>query len=64
MIYPGDREIKNNNLVSIQIHRLHLKDGEGNDIFDEDGNLKYVDVPTLAIWIPEHIGVDIIRQVV
>ncbi len=63
VIYPGDREIKNNNLVSIQIHRLHLKDGEGNDIFDEDGNLKYVDVPTLAIWIPEHIGVDIIRQV-
>lgn len=63
VIYPGDREIKNNNLASIQIHRLHLKDGEGNDIFDEDGNLKYVDVPTLAIWIPEHIGVDIIRQV-
>ena len=63
VVYPGDREIKNDNLVSIQIHRLHLKDTEGNYIYGEDGNLKYEDVPTLAIWIPEHIGVDIIRQV-
>jgi hypothetical protein len=63
VIYPGDREIKNDSLVSIQVHRLHLTDSSGNDIFDEENNLKYVDVPTLAIWVPQHIGVDIIRQV-
>lgn len=63
VIYPGDREIKDDGLVSIQIHRLHLKDSNGDDIFDEDGSLVYGDVPTLAIWIPEHIGKDIIRQV-
>jgi hypothetical protein len=49
-VYPGDSEIKNENLVSIQIHLLNLRDTE------------YFNVPTLAIWIPEHIGTDIIRQ--
>lgn len=61
-VYPGDRNIKSDNILSIQIHRLHLRDSDGNDIFDENGSLKYTNVPTLAIWIPEHIGVDIIRQ--
>jgi len=49
-VYPGDSEIKNENLVSIQIHLLNLRDTD------------YTSVPTLAIWIPEHIGTDIIRQ--
>jgi hypothetical protein len=62
VIYPGDREIKNENLLSIQIHRLHITDTNGTDIIDELGNMKYTDVPTLAIWIPEHIAIDIIRQ--
>ena len=62
VIYPGDREIKNDNILSIQIHRLHITDSNGNIIIDDAGNVKYSDVPTLAIWMPEHIGVDIIRQ--
>jgi len=49
-VYPGDSEIKNENLISIQVHLLNLR---GTD---------YTSVPTLAIWIPEHIGTDIIRQ--
>lgn len=49
-VYPGDSEIKNENLVSIQIHLLNLRDTD------------FTSVPTLAIWIPEHIGVDVIRQ--
>jgi hypothetical protein len=49
-VYPGDSEIKNENLVSIQIHLLNLRDTD------------FTSVPTLAIWIPEHIGTDIIRQ--
>mgnify|MGYP002777118048 CR=1 FL=1 len=62
VVYPGDREIKNEQLLSIQIHRLHITDTSGNPIIDENGNVKYTDVPTLAIWIPDRIGQDIIRK--
>jgi hypothetical protein len=51
VIYPGDSEIKDENLLTIQIHLLNIRDTE------------FTRVPTLAIWIPEHIGTDIIRQV-
>ncbi|MBS1636473.1 MAG: alpha-1,4 polygalactosaminidase [Bacteroidetes bacterium] len=50
VIYPGDSEIKNPNLLTIQIHLLDFRD------------TNYTSVPTLAIWIPEHISQDIIRQ--
>ncbi|MBK7099830.1 MAG: alpha-1,4 polygalactosaminidase [Sphingobacteriales bacterium] len=50
VIYPGDSEIKNENLLTIQIHLLNIRDTD------------FASVPTLAIWIPEHIGRDIIRQ--
>lgn len=49
-VYPGDREIKDENRLTIQIHMLNIR------------NEDYTDVPTLAIWIPEHISKDIIRQ--
>lgn len=51
VIYPGDSEIKEDNLLTIQIHLLNIRDTE------------FARVPTLAIWVPEHIGTDIIRQV-
>jgi hypothetical protein len=51
VIYPGDSEIKDENLLTIQIHLLNIRDTE------------FTRVPTLAIWIPEYIGTDIIRQV-
>lgn len=51
VIYPGDSEIKEDNLLTIQIHLLNIRDTD------------FTRVPTLAIWIPEHIGTDIIRQV-
>lgn len=50
IVYPGDSEIKNENLLTIQIHLLNIRDTD------------FASVPTLAIWIPEHIGRDIIRQ--
>jgi Z1 domain len=50
VIYPGDSEIKNENLLTIQIHLLNIRDTD------------FASVPTLAIWVPEHIGRDIIRQ--
>jgi len=51
VIYPGDSEIKDENILSIQIHLLNLRDTE------------FISVPTLAIWTPEHMGADLIRQV-
>lgn len=61
-VYPGDRNIKNEDKVSIQIHRLNLTDVNGNEIFDENGNPLYEDLMSIAVWIPETIGRDIIRQ--
>jgi hypothetical protein len=49
-VYPGDQQIRDEGLVSIQIHLLNLRDTD------------FTSVPTLAIWIPEHIGADVIRQ--
>ena len=51
IIYPGDSEIKNENILTIQIHLLDLRD------------TPLISVPTLAIWVPDHIGKDVIRQV-
>jgi len=48
--------------VTIQIHRLNLTDVSGNEILDENGNEIYNDLVSVAIWIPETIGKDIIRQ--
>ncbi len=48
--YPGDSAIKNENLVSIQIHLLDLRD------------TSFISVPTLAIWIPEHMSATVARQ--
>ena len=61
-VYIGDRNIKNQDKVTIQIHRLNLTDVSGNPILDDNGNVVYNDLVSLAIWIPETIGKDIIRQ--
>jgi len=49
-IYPGDSEIKDEEVLTVQIHLLNIRDTD------------FGSVPTLAIWVPEHIGRDIIRQ--
>lgn len=43
-IYPGDREIRSENTVSIQIHKLNLK-RDDNDVMK--------DVPVIAVWLPK-----------
>lgn len=48
--FPGAREIKDSNILSIQLYLLDLR---GTDL---------TQVPLIAIWIPENIGKDIIRQ--
>jgi hypothetical protein len=50
-VYPGDRNIKDENMLTIQVHLFNIR---GSD---------FTRVPGLAIWVPEHIGTDIIRQV-
>ena len=61
-VYVGDRNIRNQDKVTIQIHRLNLTDVNGNVILNENGNSIYNDLISVAIWIPETIGKDIIRQ--
>lgn len=60
--YPGDREIRNRERVSIQLHKLHMTDENGQELFDAQGNPRYPEVMTLAIWIPQDVGRDVIRQ--
>lgn len=61
-VYIGDRNIRNQDKITIQVHKLHLTDPSGNDVYDENENVIYNDLVSLAIWIPETIGKDIIRQ--
>jgi len=63
VVYPGDREIREKEQVTVQIHRLHIKDAIGEDIINEEGQIIDNDVFSIAIWLPESIGSDIIRQV-
>lgn len=46
-IYPGDRAIRDDDNVTIQIHTLDLK--RGDHVVAED-------VPVLAVWVPEQLG--------
>ena len=52
-VYPGDREVKDNNNVTVQIHIVDL-------IQDKDVVQK--DVAVLAIWVPSRLGQDWIVQ--
>jgi hypothetical protein len=49
IIYPGDSEIKKKDQVCIQIHKLNLKDRA-------TGTIKFKDVYTIAVWLPETLG--------
>jgi hypothetical protein len=48
--YPGDSGIKEESLLTIQVHLLNIR------------NTEFENTPTLAIWIPGHMATDIIRQ--
>ena len=52
-IYPGDREMKNQNQLTIQIHKLNIK---------YEGEYCYKNVPTMAIWVPERYGRSWVHQ--
>jgi hypothetical protein len=48
IIYPGDRQIRESDSVSIQIHHLDLYKGSVSS-----GELLEENVPVVAIWVPE-----------
>jgi hypothetical protein len=46
-VYPGDRAIRENDIVTVQIHRL--------DLTHQD-NVVARDVPVIAVWVPARLG--------
>ena len=60
--FLGGRNIKNQTQLSIQFYSLKILDLNGNEIFDEENNLMFEGVLGLAIWTPDRIGSEIIRQ--
>ena len=53
-IYPGDREIREPNSVTIQVHILTLT--------DVDGNVVARDVAVIAVWVPSRMALSWIAQ--
>jgi len=52
MTYPGDREIKAEQGVTIQIRKLTVK-----------GDTQHMDVPAIAVWVPKEMsGYDVLVQ--
>ena len=54
-VYPGDREIRDDNGVAIQVHVLSLT--------DEDEDVVAQDVPVIAVWVPARMAIPWITQV-
>ena len=54
-IYPGDKKIKISDSISVQVHKLNIKDPKGKNILHRD-------VIAIAIWIPEKFETDFVRQ--
>ena len=53
VIYPGDRDIKTSDCVTVQIHNLRVV-REEKEIFR--------DIPVLAVWLPKNVSSDLLLQ--
>ena len=51
--YPGDRKLHGNGEVAVQLHTLNILGGEGTPM----------DVPAVAVWVPQQLARDWISQV-
>lgn len=51
--YPGDSAFRDDDVVSVQIHRIDLKQG---------GSVVAERVPVIAIWVPSRLAIDWIAQ--
>ncbi|MEM8556304.1 MAG: Z1 domain-containing protein [Bacteroidota bacterium] len=56
-VYPGDRGIKADEGITIQLHRLDVYDG-----IVSEGNVLREDVPVVAVWVPREMTQDWIVQ--
>jgi hypothetical protein len=54
-IYPGDRDTRAPDELTVQIHLLNLRDGASNQMLVER-------VPAAAVWMPADMGVDTLVQ--
>jgi hypothetical protein len=52
IVYPGDREIRASQRLTIQFHNLTLR-GNGNE---------FADVPAIAVWVPSEMAADWLVQ--
>ena len=55
-VYPGDREMRAADELTVQIHLLNLKDG------GPQHHVVAECVPAVAIWMPADMGVDTLVQ--
>lgn len=54
-IYPGDRDIREDDVVNVQIHTLDLRREQTGPIIAEN-------IPVLVVWVPARLGVAWINQ--
>ncbi len=54
-IYPGDRDIREDEVVNVQIHTLDLRREQTGPIIAEN-------IPVLVVWVPARLGVGWINQ--
>ena len=54
-IYPGDREIRTPDQVTIQIHLVDLTEGAAGEVLVGE-------VPILAVWVPSRLAMPWIAQ--
>lgn len=59
--YLGDRVVRDDDTVSIQLHNLELRRDDGTDE-GLAGQVIATGVPVLAIWVPERFDTSVIRQ--
>ncbi len=52
--YPGDRNIRGQSGLTIQIHRLSIRDDQGAEIASN--------VPAVAVWVPSEMAADWVIQ--
>ena len=54
-VYPGDRDIRSDTGITIQIHTLNLLDRVSKEI-------RFEEVPNIAVWLPTDIAGDVLIQ--
>jgi len=52
VIYPGDSSIRDEEQVTVQIHKLDLVDRNSGEVFE--------DIYSIAVWTPEKVGKQVI----